>query len=153
MLRRDRNSWWTQPYRRWPDHSDAAWITLPGVGEPLDAVIHIGNGKDANLIFVLASGRAIELATNGVRVEVEGPVEITTTAWGDSSLRIDYKGTDLVLIGGRMSFTGDIDDPWTEMFLRDARAWIESGLKGELRYDVAVEIRLGSSANATAAAA
>ncbi|HEX6196302.1 MAG TPA: hypothetical protein VFZ37_10335 [Jiangellaceae bacterium] len=152
MLRGDRNPWWALPYRRWPDHSDAAWITLPGVGEPLDAVIHIGNGKDAKLILVLASGRAIELVTNGVRVEAEGSVEITTTAWGDSMLRIDYQGTDLVLVGGRMSFTGDIDDPWTEMFLRDARAWIESGLKGELLYDVAVELRLGSSASVAAAA-
>lgn len=153
MLRGARNPWWRQPYGLWPNRSDAAWITVPGVGEPLDTVIHIGNGKDADLFMMLASGRAIELATNGVRVETEGSVEITTTAWGDTALRTEYTAPELVLAGGRMSFSGDIDDPWTEMFLRDAKGWIASGLKGELGYVVAVELQLGSSVSAAAAAA
>lgn len=152
MLRGE-HPWSTPTHLLWRKRRDVAWVPLPAIGEPLDAVTHIGNGKDACLMFELPSGRAIELATNGVHVGTDGSIDITTSPWGDASLRIDYTAPDLVLAGGRMSFSGDLDDPWTDMFQRDARAWIASGLKGELGYVVAVELRLGSSAGATAAAA
>jgi len=150
MLRGE-HPWSVPTHLLWRKRSDAAWVTLPAIGEPLDAVTHIGDGKEAYLTFELASGRGIELATNGVHVETDGSVSITTTVWGDS-LRIDYAGTDLVLASGRMSYSGDLNDPWTDMFRRDADAWIRSGVMGELAYTVALELRLGTSTAVAVAA-
>jgi hypothetical protein len=151
MLRGE-HPWSTPTYLLWRKRSDAAWVSLPAIGEPLGAVTHMGNGKNAYLTFDLASGRAIELATHGLHVETDGSVSVTTTGWGDAALRVEYNAPELVLLAGRMSYSGDLNDPWTDMFRRDAHAWIASGLKGELNYVVAVELRLGSPASVAAAA-
>lgn len=144
--------WSTPTHLLWRKRSDAVWVPLPAIGEPLDRVTHLGNGKDAYLEFELASGRAIELSSTKVHVETDGAVSIATTGWDDTSLRVEYTAPDLVLLGGRMSYSGDLDDPWTDMFRRDAHAWMAAGLKGELDYVVAVELRLGSSASVAMAA-
>src|SRR5262249_7558402 len=37
----------------------ASWVTLPFAGERLASVVHIGNGKDAELLHTFAGGRRV----------------------------------------------------------------------------------------------
>src|SRR5262249_2571973 len=48
----------------------ATWVTLPFAGERLASVVHMGNGKDADLLLTFADGRQVTLPVSAMRVEL-----------------------------------------------------------------------------------
>jgi hypothetical protein len=117
------------------------WVTLPFVGEPLKSVIHIGNGKDAELQLTFASGSSVTLAVSRVRVEADRGVVVDVSGGGDNGLRVEYSGPNLYLHSGRFAFPED-DASMTAEFLDAAQSWLAAGGNDELWWVVEVELRL-----------
>lgn len=121
----------------------ASWVTLPFAGERLASVVHIGNGKDAELWLTFASGRRVMLPVSAVRVEADRGVVVDASGWDDVSLRIEYLNPDLYLHSGRFGYPGDRDEYVAE-FLAQAQSWLAAGCEKELTWVVKVELHLAS---------
>jgi hypothetical protein len=128
------------------------WVTLPFVGAQLKSVTHIGNGKDAELRLMFASGSRVTLPVSRVRVETDRGVVVDVSGRGDAELLIDYSGADIYLHSGQFTIDdGGYDYMLAEFlgemlaeFLDEAQSWVAAGGDKELRWAVRVELRLAS---------
>jgi hypothetical protein len=130
----------------------ASWVMLPFAGERLASVVHIGNGKDAELQLTFASGRRVMLPVSAVRVEVDRGVVVDASGWDDQSMRIQYLDPDLYLHSGRFGCP-DGGDESVAGFLAEAQSWLAAGCEEQLTWVVEVELRLASRPSGSSDAA
>jgi hypothetical protein len=128
------------------------WVTLPFVGAPLKSVIHMGNGKDADLQLTFASGSIVTLPVSRVRVEADRGVVVDVSGWGDLELRIEYSGPNFYLHSGRFTFPENTGSTTAE-FLDEAQSWLAEGCNREFLWVVKVELHLASRSSDLAGAA
>ncbi|MEU8887926.1 hypothetical protein [Streptomyces sp. NPDC048442] len=118
---------------------------VPLQGEPLEELMLIGNGKDAEVIVVLGDGRRFVLGLGkGLRVHGCQGLVVETVPWGDISMVVRYSGPGLVISRMRCEVPKWAGcDP--EEFDVDLRRWVESGGREELAWALVVEIELAGS--------
>jgi hypothetical protein len=121
----------------------ASWVTLPFAGERLASVVHMGNGKDADLLLTFADGRRVMLPVSAMRVEAGQGIVVDVSRWDDVSMRIEYLGSDLYLHSGRFGYPGDYDQFVAE-FPAAAQSWLAAGCEEELLWVVEVELCLAT---------
>jgi hypothetical protein len=115
------------------------WVTLPFTDEPLEAVVHFGSGKDADLELKFADGRRVKLPAGTVRVAVDGRVVIEATRWDDVSLHIEYRGPGRCLHSAQIGLPGEDAD-----FVAMAESWLAAGCHDELPCVVEAQLHLTS---------
>ena len=118
------------------------WIEMPMMGERLESVRFLGNGKDAELVLAFAGGRLVTLPVSRSRVEVGSGIIVDVSSLDDVSICIEYAGPDLHLRSGRFGHLRYGDDHGD--FLAAAQSWLAADCGAKLSWVVEAEMCLAS---------